>query len=176
METTWVTAEPCWGLREDSSSASQSQFRLSLAHPCPFKNSLSQLWPRLFVSQIRAMWEEQTVVPLWTGPSGNQDLLPAIGAPWSRKQAILVPTRPDPRMPAWRYGRERMRPLWHHSVMLPMPCLCYDQGHWMGGRNKVMWESGPCLSWLVWRTWSLHSLGALKKAPEKTPESSLDSK
>lgn len=93
------------GFEEDSSSASQSRFRLSLAHPCPFKNSLSQLWLRLFVSQIWAMWEEQIVVPLWTGPSGKQDLLPAISVPWSRKEAILVPTRPDPSMPAWWYGR-----------------------------------------------------------------------
>ena len=52
------------GFEEDSSSASQSRFRLSLAHPCPFKNSLSQLWLRLFVSQIWAMGEEQIVVPL----------------------------------------------------------------------------------------------------------------
>ena len=32
-----------------------SQFRLSLDHPCPFKNSLSKLWSMLVVSQIQAM-------------------------------------------------------------------------------------------------------------------------
>ena len=82
---------------------------------------ISQL--SIFVSQIRAMWEEQTIVPLWTGPAGKQDLLPAISVPWSRKEAILVPTRPDPSMPVWRCGRgmgwATLTSFWDASYVLP---------------------------------------------------------
>lgn len=90
IEITQIIGGLCWETQFDTPSISWSHFRLSLDHPCLFRNSPSQHWQTLFVSQIQAACRVQMIFLLRTEPSDKHYLPPAIRISWPQKEATLV--------------------------------------------------------------------------------------
>ena len=99
-------------MEDVGSFKSRSLRGLSLDHPCPLKDPSTPALANIPVSPIQAMYKEQVIFPLGTGPSDKP--LAVLGP---KRKAVLISARPGPRVPASGFGREAGR-LGHSDVIL----------------------------------------------------------